>query len=555
MNNTPSLQPLNTFDYKGWREQFITTILRIACIFGITVIAASYSTATITDRILFASLYLILLTITVFQVKYSVRAFTLLIMIFTIGVNSILAWGPWLDGSVFFIAFIALSALLFDGRVDVTALAISAVSFVVIATLQQLGVYQFSSPDVPSTRLIDWTAYTINFSIISVILIIAIHQFKKEFSRLTLEMQNTFQMLTSERAQMEGRVSERTNELEYRTAQLRTSAFVSRTIAEMQDITELMETVTRLASERFEYYQVGLYLLDERKKTAFLQSASSATGKELIGQGFRIEPDRLNLFYQVVEYNRPYITSDADNINFSRDANFPLTRSRMVLPLTVRSNVIGIMDIHSDQPQVFTMQDAEILQTLADLVAISIDNIRLIVETRNLVHQLESNTSVQTHEIWTKFTSRRKPAYQYTPAGVRPFFVNNKQNATDGLLVPLVLHGQTIGRITLKRKGAVASWSERERILVEKVADQVALALENNRLVDETRRSALRDQVIANVSARVRETLDVEAVLRTASTELRKVFDLKEAEVSIGSLQVEKAADKKAQAENKAISR
>jgi hypothetical protein len=45
----------------------------------------------------------------------------------------------------------------------------------------------------------------------------------------------------------------------------------------------------------------------------------------------------------------------------------------------------------------------------------------------------------------------------------------------------------------------------------------------------------LRDQVIANISARVRETLEVESVLRTAATEFRKVFDLKEAEISIGS--------------------
>jgi len=97
----------------------------------------------------------------------------------------------------------------------------------------------------------------------------------------------------------------------------------------------------------------------------------------------------------------------------------------------------------------------------------------------------------------------------------------------------------------LKRKGAAAAWSERERILVEKVANQVALALENNRLVDETRKSAFRDQVIANVSARVRETLNVEAVLRTATTELRKVFDLKEAEISIGILQPENATGKK----------
>jgi len=368
MNNSVS----GSFDYKGWREYFIVTILRIACVLGITTIAASFSTATVADRILFISLYLILLTITVLRVKYSVRAFGLLFMVFTVGANSILAWGPWLDGSVFFIAFIALSALLFDQRVDIVAITISIFTFILIGALQLLGFHQLSGgSNVPATGLLDWAAYTINFSIISIILVIAINQLKKEFSHLAQGMQNALQTLTTERAQLEDRVHERTDELESRATQLRSSVSISRTIAEIQDISELMEMATRLASEQFNYYHVGLYLLDERKKTAFLQSASSAVGKELIGQGFRIEPDRSNLINQVVEYNRPYIASDVDSVTFIRDANFPLTRSRMMLPLAVRNNVIGILDMHSDQPQSFSAQDAEVLQTLADLVAIS----------------------------------------------------------------------------------------------------------------------------------------------------------------------------------------
>jgi GAF domain-containing protein len=548
---TPSLQISNwedfksdSFDYKGWRESFITTVLRVACVLGIAIIAASFSTATTINRVLFISLYIILLILTLAPVKYSVRAFAMLFTIFVVGLNSILVSGPLPEASVFFTAFIVHSALLFDRRVDIIALVVSVLTFALIATLQQLGIYQFKTPDVPATTLIDWIIYISIFSAVSIVLISAINQLKKAFANVVKDLQNTFQSLITERAQLESRVRERTDEFETRAMQLRSSAAISKTIAEMQDISELMEMTTRLTTDQFGYYHVGLYLLDERKKTAFLQAASSVTGTQLVGQGFRIETDRLNLINQVVENNRPYITSDVD-ANFTRDTNFPLTRSRMMLPLTVRNNVIGILDMHSDQSKTFSTQDAEVLQTLADLVAISIDNVRLINETQNLVDQLEVNTSIQTHETWTKFTSRHKPAYQYTPAGVRPLFVNNKQDNLDGLRVPLMLHGQNIGNIILKRKGATNTWSERERILVDKVANQVALALENSRLVDETQKNALRDQVIANISARVRETLDIESVLRTATTELRRVFDLKEAEISIGAPQTENAPVKK----------
>ena len=533
------------FNYKGWREKFILVILRISCVAGIALIASSYSTATLNDRILFIGLYLILLAVSILPATYNIRAYTLLVMIFAVGVNAILAVGPWVDGSLFLLIFVVLSALLFDNRMELLALIASIAILTSIAVLQQLGSFEFTNKSAPITTIADWAIYGADFLGVSITLIVAIRLFKNEFAKVIQQTQSTLTTLISERAQLELRVQERTEEIEARATQLRSSTTVARTVAEIQSIGELIEAATKLTSEQFSYYHVGLYLLDEGKRNAFLQSASSTVGKNLIGQGFRIEPDRRNAVHLVVEQNRSYIASDIGDANFIREPNFPLTRSRMMLPLTVRGEVIGVLDLHSEQPQAFTPQDAEIMQTLADLIAISIDNVRLIDETKALINQLESNTSIQTKQTWTKLTSRHTPAYQYTPAGVRPIFSSNKKESNNGLKIPLVLHGQKIGAINLLRKGSSASWSERERSLIEKIADQVSLALENSRLVDEAQKSALRDQMIANISSRVRETLDVESVVRTAATELRRVFDLKEAEISIGSIQAAPPPPKK----------
>jgi GAF domain-containing protein len=552
-NSSPSSQSFNqdkvlsaAFNYQGWREQFILTVLRIACVLGSVLLVASYEPATSIERVVFISLFVVLVAITIFRVPYRLRVLTLLGINFAIGTYTILNWGVWSDGSLFLLVTVVLSSLLFSRRIDIIVLGANIIVISIVATLQQLEIFSLTNARAPETILEDWAIFIIDFSIAGVLIVVAIGQFKDEFTRIIQEMQNTFKTLTAERTQLEDRVQERTGELEIQTTQLRTSTSIARVVAEIQNINELMETVTRLISDQFEYYHVGLYILDDHKKTAFLQAASSATGKQLIGQGFRVEPDRRNALNIVVEQNRPYISSDIDNINFIRDTNFPITRSRMTLPLSVRGDVIGVLDIHSDQPQTFTTQDAEILQTLSDLVAISFDNVRLLNETKNLVNQLEINTSFQTHETWSKLTSRRRSAYQYTPAGVRPVFsTDDKKDSSDGLRIPLILYGQNIGTIKLKRKGDTMEWSERERGLVEKIADQVALALENSRLVDEAQKSALRDQMIANISNRVRETLDVESVVRTAATELRRVFDLKEAEISIGSPQAEAAPIRK----------
>ncbi len=541
--NNSSMDNLTSpsFSYTDWRERFILAILQIACVVAIPMIVLSFPTASGSDRFLFIGLYIGLVAITILPIPYYVRVYVLLLMPFAVGVNAVLAWGPWADGNIFLLVCIVLSSLLLDRRADLIILSISVVFTVTIAILQQADIYQLSAATVPATGSADWFVYSIDFIIIGILLVVALGQFKNAFARVITDMQHAFDALAIERKQLEGKVRERTDALETRTTQLRTASTVARVMAEIQNISELLEAVTKLTSEKFGYYHVGLYILDEQKRTAFLQAASSEKGKQMIGQGFRVEPDKRNPISLVVGQNRYSISSDSDNINFIRDGNFPLTRSRMILPLTVRGNILGILDLHSDQPQAFNVQDAEILQTLADLVAISFDNARLINETRSLLSQLEINTSIQTERTWKKLTSRQKPAYQYTPAGVRPIFSTDKKDEGEGLHIPLTLHGQRIGALKLKRKGEASQWSERERVLVEKIADQVALALENSRLVDEAQKSAVRDQMIANISARVRETLDIDAVVRTAASELRKVFDLKEAEISVGSPQIESA--------------
>ena len=524
------------FDIKAWREIFILSILRFASVTGIVVIIGSFSTATPLDRFLFIGFYLVVVAITVLPVPYALRAYVFLLILFAVGVNSIIAWGPWLDGSIFLLTSIAMASLILDNRIDVIGLILSIIFLIVLAVLNQLGSFEPIAEQSPVTKGVDWIGYIANYVASGIITVIAINQFKGAFTRVSDQMQIAYEALKVEQVKLEDKVRERTEELETRMTQLRYSATTARVVAEAREIGELMDTAVSLMSERFGYYHIGLYVLDEPGKSAYLQASASETGKSLIGQILRLEADRRNPITSAVLNNRPIISSDSDTATtFVKDPNFPLTRSRMVLPLAVRSLVIGFLDLHSDQTKAFSPEDAEILQTLADLTAISFDNVRLLDETRYLLKQLETNTSIQTQMTWSKLTTRHKPAYQYTPAGVRPIFSHDKRSSEEGLKIPIQLHGQAIGFIKLRRKGLVTTWSEREQVLVEKIAVQVGLALENSRLVDEAQKNALRNQMIANFSSSVRETLDIEAVIRTATTELRNVFDLKEAEIVISA--------------------
>lgn len=542
-NNPPvTIEAQQSFNLIEWRKRFIVNLLRVSCILGIIFIIGS----SFNDRVFYISLYIGLLVITLIPFPYATRAFASIIIILAPGVNSTLSWGPWGDATLFFIIGILLGALLFDRFVDISIFITMLVFTLFVAYLETQGIYQLRAANAPETSLPAWLASIGDFSVLGILVVVALNQLKGAFLQIIQQIQDALTSLTSsaaEKIKLEEKLTERTETLENRINQTRHTTNIVRALAETQNVVELLETTAVLISEKFGYYHTGLFILDQQKKIAFLQAASSARGKELIGQTFYLENNRKNLLATAVEQNRAIIASDIDLKNFVVDENFPFTRSRMILPLSVRGDVIGLLDLHSDQPRTFKVEDAEILQTLTDLVAISFDNARLINEMQNLVNQLEINTAMQTQRTWKKLISRQTHAYQYTTAGVRPIFTRKerreRKDNSGGLRIPLRLHNQTIGVINLKRKSNQDNWTEREKTLVEKIATQVSLALENSRLVEETQKNAMRDQMIANISTRIRETLDVQAVARAAVHELRRAFDLKEAEILIGSLENE----------------
>ncbi|MFL7792056.1 MAG: substrate-binding domain-containing protein, partial [Anaerolineae bacterium] len=95
------------------------------------------------------------------------------------------------------------------------------------------------------------------------------------------------------------------------------------------------------------------------------------------------------------------------------------------------------------------------------------------------------------------------------------------------LVAPVTLRGMPIGALGI-HDVASRRWTDEDIALIEDVAERVALAAENMRLLDETQRRAAREQLVGEVTARVRETLDMDTVLKVAVQELRQALGLSE---------------------------
>lgn len=89
-----------------------------------------------------------------------------------------------------------------------------------------------------------------------------------------------------------------------------------------------------------------------------------------------------------------------------------------------------------------------------------------------------------------------------------------------------MLRGQPIGALGFSPKTDARPWSDDDIALVRTVASQLAQAIENLRLSQETERRAAREQLISGVTSRMRESLDMDTVLRITAQEMRESLGL-----------------------------
>ncbi len=352
---------------------------------------------------------------------------------------------------------------------------------------------------------------------------------------------------------LEQRVAERTHALQ-------AAADVSRATTSVLDPDQLLRHVVTLVRERFALYYVGLFLLDEKREFAVLRAGTGEAGREMLVQGHRLKVGGESMIGQCVTMAEALIASDvgAEAVHFDNPF-LPDTRSELALPLRSRGTVIGAMTVQSVKEAAFDEEYIVALQTMADQVAVAIDNARLFAETKAALDDLEVTHQRYLGRVWTEYSALSPingyeqvgaeirplsddvlPAVQRAMADRRTLVVSGDGDAGEAtdepaLIVPVVLRGQPVGVLGFKRKEKGWLWSKDEIALAEALADQLALAADNLRLLEETQRRAARERLAGEITARVRETLDVDTVLQTAVREIGEKLALSELVIRVGA--------------------
>lgn len=332
---------------------------------------------------------------------------------------------------------------------------------------------------------------------------------------------------------LEQRVAARTRDVRERSVQLEAASHVAREAAGIRDVEQLLDETVHLISDRFGFYHAGIFLVDEPGKYAVLQAASSEGGERMLARRHRLRVAEQGIVGYVADSGEPRIALDVgEDAVFFDNPDLPDTRSEMALPLEVRDRVIGVLDVQSVEPAAFSDDDVSVLQTMADQVALAIDNARLLAEAEERIEEIHSLLRRESREGWRQMT-RARPGWRYVYGSGETVSEAGEQGEEDGaqLSMPLQIRDVAVGKLDLKLGDR--SPTPDEEALIRQVLDQASQALESARLFQETQRRAARERLVAEITAKVRASSDVEDVMRTAVRELGRVMGANRALVQL----------------------
>lgn len=174
-------------------------------------------------------------------------------------------------------------------------------------------------------------------------------------------------------------------ELPTRTAQRRmklieTSNAVTARIFSRMDLEVLLDDIVEMIREQFEeVYHAQVFLLNDAKLDARLRASTGEIGERLIARGHSLKVGSQSVIGQVTSQGIYILARDTSRDPIHRHNELlPQTRTELALPLKVSSGIIGALDMQSRLPDAFSPDDIEIFQTLADQIAVAIDNATLV---------------------------------------------------------------------------------------------------------------------------------------------------------------------------------
>ncbi len=482
---------------------------------------------------IFALIYLVTLAIANKGVPYQARSISVVAVSYIFGSLSFNTFGLAGDANLWLLFFNVLTTIMLGLWAGFIANLLSLGTFIgfgLMITNQSIVISSSIANDF-SIDSSTWLSSGITMAFISLTLSIAvgllIHGLelgRKNLEKTVTETQQLSSKLEEEHAFLESQ----SIDLQRRLIQIRTAAEISRNLGSILDANELLKQVADLIQTRFDLYYVGVFLTDDYHRYATLVAGTGEAGQLMLAENHQLSVGGSSMVGWATTHGKPRIALDVgqESIRF-RNPHLPFTRSELALPLNIGNQVIGAISIQSTETDAFDEDDITVLQSIADSLAIALENARLFQQFEKSLREIQQLNRQYMTDSWQNIWAEDEEEDLSLEMGAVPSDLD--VNEFD---IPITIRGeQVIGKITLATEQS--DFSSEEKEFIEAISNQTALALESARLLEEANKRVEQERAIREITTEFSRTLDFESLLQSIVKELGKIPLVKETSIHI----------------------
>lgn len=312
-----------------------------------------------------------------------------------------------------------------------------------------------------------------------------------------------------------------------RTKQLRLSNEVGRIASTILDPDVVITQVVNLITQSFDYYYTAIFIVSSNGRWAELKDASGSAGAILKARRHRLQVGSNSLVGAAISTREPQVALDVGTsaVRFNNPL-LPNTRSEIAIPLMMGDRVIGALNVQSIREADFKADNIVTLQSMANQVAIAIENARLFKEMDQTVEELRLINRQYVVSAWSDKLKSNTLEYSTRALGT----TESDEGESQEVEVGLNLRDEKIGQIRIETGG---EWAPEDQAWVEALATQVAISLENARLIEESQQSALRERLSAAIVQKLWSSNSIDSILQTAARELGRALEASEVAIEL----------------------
>jgi GAF domain-containing protein len=349
------------------------------------------------------------------------------------------------------------------------------------------------------------------------------------------------------------------------TELLQATADVGQSTAQLIGQENLLDRAVELIRDRFGYYHVQIFLIDEAREQAELAASTGHVGAILMERGHKLEVGSQSVIGRVTQLGEPIIAQSSEEGVHARNELLPDTRSELALSLTDGERIIGALDVQSVQVNAFDETDIRALQVMANQIAVTIRNARLfdaqatnIQENKRLFLESEGNLrEIQrlnqqlTQKVWSDYLEKKavtpnisldaegeQSTAEWTlgmvEAGRRQRAIVS-EDTPQVISVPIVLRGEVIGAMEVEP--GIEARTDDTSEMMRAVAGHLAVSLDNARLFEEAQESATQEQRINEIVSRYQAAGTVDDLLQITLKELGSTLGAQHSKIRLSGLQ------------------